>query len=76
MLAFSFLKGFQYTFQAFLSNYIYLSTHLVDDFETSDPEEKKETLIELMEYVRDNHTYIDRINTMFWFFNNIISKQN
>lgn len=46
------------------------------DFENSDPEEKKETLIELMEYVRDNHTYIDRINTMFWFFNNIISKQN
>lgn len=44
-------------------------------FENSNTEEKKKTLIELMEFVRDNHTYLHRIETMFWFFNNIISKQ-
>lgn len=46
------------------------------DFENSDPLEKKESIIDLMEFVRDNHTYLHRIKTMFWFFNNIINKPN
>ena len=31
--------------------------------------EKNEILIELMKIVRDKHTYINRINALFWFIN-------
>ncbi len=42
------------------------------DFENKSKEEKDNILIPLMEYVRDSHTYLNRVELIFWFFNNII----
>ncbi len=42
------------------------------DFENKSLEEKNSVLIPLMEYVRDSHTYLNRVELIFWYFNNII----
>lgn len=41
------------------------------NFEKTNKEEKKEIIVKNMEYVRDNHTYLNKIETIFWFFNNV-----
>jgi hypothetical protein len=38
-------------------------------FEKLPIDEKNKQIIELMRYVRDNHTYLNRIDDIFWFFN-------
>jgi hypothetical protein len=43
------------------------------EFERLPREEKNKRVIELMKYVRDNHTYLNRIDDIFWFFNNVIN---
>ena len=40
-------------------------------FEKMDNESKNLIIVKNMEYVRDNHTYLNRIKTIFWFFDNI-----
>jgi hypothetical protein len=42
-------------------------------FEKLPNDEKSKHVIELMKYVRDNHTYLNRIDDIFWVFNNIIN---
>ena len=38
-------------------------------FEKLPTDEKNKQLIELMRYVRDNHTYLNRIDDIFFYFN-------
>jgi hypothetical protein len=45
------------------------------EFERLPREEKNKRVIELMEYVRDNHTYLQRIDSIFWFFDNIVNPE-
>lgn len=40
-------------------------------FEKLRPENKIPILVRNMEYVRDKHTYINRVDAIFWFFNKI-----
>ena len=39
------------------------------EFESKSIDEKNSILIPLMEYVRDNHTYLNRVELLFWYFN-------
>ena len=41
------------------------------NFEKTDKENKNKIIIKNMEYVRDNHTYLNKIKTLFWFFDNV-----
>lgn len=41
-------------------------------FEKMDCENKNKIIIPLMENVRDNHTYLNRIKLIFWMFNKIL----
>ena len=41
-------------------------------FENENDEYKKNKIIPMMEYVRDNHTYLNRIKIIFWAFDNIL----
>lgn len=41
------------------------------EFESSSMEYKKEKIIPLMEFVRDHHTYLNRIHTIFYVFNDM-----
>ena len=45
------------------------------EFESHSIEYKKEKIIPLMEFVRDHHTYLNRIQAIFYCFNDISSKQ-
>lgn len=39
------------------------------NFELKDTEYKKSVLVPLMEYVRDKHTYLNRVDLIIWFLN-------
>lgn len=59
-------------FQLFQQHLIYhpdINTLLLRGllFEKLMPEKKIPIIIKNMEYVRDNHTYINRVNVIFWF---------
>ncbi len=46
------------------------------EFENKTLEEKNNILIPLMEYVKDSHTYLNRIELIFWYFNEILEHKN
>jgi hypothetical protein len=43
------------------------------EFEKLPRDEKNKRVIELMDCVRDKHTYLNRIDDIFWFFNYVIN---
>ena len=43
------------------------------DFERLPTDEKNKKVIDLMKYVRDNHTYLNRIDDIFFYFNTLHS---
>lgn len=45
------------------------------EFENKPVDEKINTLVPLMELIRDNHTYLNRIDAIFWMFNEVLGKQ-
>jgi hypothetical protein len=43
------------------------------EFERLPADEKNKRVIDLMKYVRDNHTYLNRIDDIFFYFNTLHS---